>query len=97
MIAVLGAGLITTHVWSFFANIIIVTIAFSHLVGFGGAVFYLCHMLHNSDNSEMSTTAAYFVYYGISLLITVCVVNLVTTTASLQALYIIILVFVSLY
>ena len=94
---VLFASFIMMQVFNTFVYLIMFTIAFCHLVGFGGAVFYLCHMLHNSDNSEMSTTAAYFFYYGISLLLTVFVSSLILTNPFMQGLYIIVLVLLSLY
>ena len=45
-------------------NLVVLTISLCHVVSLGGFVFYVSHMLYNSDHSEVNTTAAAFTLVG---------------------------------
>lgn len=51
------------------SSTVVLTISLCHLVGVGGLVSALAHMLHNSDHSELSTSAAAFTLLGLATLV----------------------------
>ena len=50
-------------------NMVVLTACLCNLTGTGGFIYYLAHMLHNSDHSEMNTSAAAFTLIGSSTLV----------------------------
>ena len=57
--------MVALETFGYLPNMKIITIVLCHVVGTGGLVLYLSHMLHHCDNSVMSTAAAYWILFGI--------------------------------
>ena len=51
-------------------NLVVLTSALCNVVGAGGFVYFLSHMLFESDHCVLSTAAAYNVLLGLAMLLT---------------------------
>ena len=77
-----------------FSNLVVITCTLAHLTGAGGSVFYLSHMMHNSDHSEINTAAAFWILYGVGEVVNLLVLVLVSNPV-LVVVYVLILVALS--
>lgn len=50
-------------------NLVVITVTLCHVVGVGGFVFYLSHMIFHSDYCEVNTIAAFNVLVGLGTML----------------------------